>query len=82
MENQDNNSVSLPLLDHKFRYLGTLLIIAGAVSGYLYFFGGKPDWLITKVFAVLTSYLETRTFVIAQTNLYDEIAAVFLVLGL
>ncbi len=77
----EKNMIGLPLLDYKYKYAGILLIFTAAISGYLYFFGGKPDWLVSKIFAVLTSYLETRTFVVAQTNLLDEIASIFLVAG-
>jgi len=82
MGNANNQNLYFPLLKHWFRYAGIALLFLGAISGYLYFWGGKPDFLTTKVFAILTSYMETRTFVVAQTNMLDEIAAIFLILGL
>lgn len=74
--------INFPLLDHRFRYAGIGFILIGLLAGYLYFFGGKPEFFTSKVFAFLTSYLETRTFVIAQTNLLDEIAAITIITGL
>lgn len=71
-----------PLLKHWFRYAGLALLLIGGLAGYLYFAGGKPEFFTAKVFAFLTSYMETRSFVVAQTNMLDEIAAVFLILGL
>jgi hypothetical protein len=82
MDNADNRNFYFPLLKHWFRYVGIALLFLGGISGYLYFAGGKPEFFTTKVFAFLTSYMETRTFVVAQTNLLDETAAIFLILGL
>ncbi len=82
MDNANNQNLHFPLLKHWFRYAGQILLLIGGLAGYLYFLGGKPEIFTTKVFAFLTSYMETRTFVIAQTNMLDEIAAVFLILGL
>lgn len=82
MDNANNQKLHFPLLKHWFRYAGLALLLIGGLAGYLYFLGGKPEIFTTKVFAFLTSYMETRTFVIAQTNMLDEIAAVFLIMGL
>lgn len=73
--------ISILLFPHKFRYAGLVLFLLGIVAGYLYYFGGKPDFFVTPVFAMVTSYLETRFFVLAQTNLLDEISAVFTICG-
>lgn len=74
--------ISNLLFPHKFRYAGFVLILLGAISGYLYYFGGKPEFFVSPVFAMVTSYLETRFFVLAQTNLLDEMAAVFTIAGM
>lgn len=74
--------ISIFLFPHKFRYAGFIFILFGIVAGYVYYFGTKPDFFVTPVFAMLTSYLETRFFVMAQTNLLDELAAVFTIFGL
>lgn len=70
------------LFPRKFKFAGYVLIVLGLISAYLYFLGGKPDFLTSPIFAVITSYAETRYLVLAQTNLLDEIAAVFLLTGL
>lgn len=65
-----------------FLWLGTVFLAIGVLATYLYFYGGKPDFFETKIFAVYTSYIKTRYFVWAQTNLLDEIGGVFSLLGL
>lgn len=72
----------LPLLPYRFRYVGFLLIILSFGAAYLYFWGGRPAFFEIPVFAIVTSYVETRWMVIAQTNALDEIAVVFGILGL
>lgn len=78
---QSMERISIFFFPHKFRYAGFVFIFLGIVAGYLYYFGGKPDFFVSPVFAMVTSYLETRFFVMAQTNLLDEIAAVFTICG-
>ena len=74
--------MSLPLLPYRWRFAGLGLVIAGLIAGYLYYYGGRPAFFEVPVFAIITSYIETRTWVIAQTNLLDEMAAVFILTGL
>jgi len=77
----DMNS-TIPLLPVKARLIGFLLIFPGLAAGYLYYFGGKPSVFEIPVFAIVTSYLETRFMVLAQTNILDETAAVCIISGL
>jgi len=70
------------LLPHKARYFGFALIPLGFFFGYLYFFGGRPAFFETKVFAVVTTYLEYRYFVFAKTNLLDELFAILSIGGI
>ena len=44
--------------------------------------GGKPEIFNIKVFAIVTTYLETRYFVISQTNILDELAAILFISGI
>jgi hypothetical protein len=74
--------MSLPLLPFRWRFAGLGLILAGLIAGYMYYFGSKPAFFEVPVFAIITSYFETRTWVVAQTNLLDEMAAVFILTGL
>jgi hypothetical protein len=70
------------LFPYFFRYIGILLIFIGIGSVYLYFWGGRPDFFEVPVLALVTSYIDTRWFVVAQTNLLDELAFVFGITGL
>jgi hypothetical protein len=72
----------MPLLPYKFRYYSIFILIIAIVCGYLYFFGGRPVFFTVPVFAAVTSYIETRTMVLAQTNILDEIAVVFFIISL
>ena len=49
---------------------------------YAYFTGHKPEWLVTKVFAIASFYGEPRYFAVIQTNLLDEMGSVFTIFGL
>ncbi len=72
----------LPLLPYRFRYAGYILILLSFGSAYLYFFGGRPSFFEVPVFAIATSYAETRWFVISQTNLLDELSVAFVIVAL
>ena len=72
----------LPLFPNQFRFAGYLLILIGLGSAYLYYWGGRSSFFEIPVLAVVTSYAETRWFVLAQTNLLDEMALIFLLTGL
>lgn len=73
---------SLPLLPYQFRFAGFAIIFFSLGAAYLYFLGGRPAVFEVPVFAFVTSYAETRWFVIAQTNALDEIAVLCTLLGL
>lgn len=78
----DPSKSSLPLFPYRSRWGGYVAILAGLFSGYLYFWGGRPAFFEIPVFAVVTSYAETRWFVFAKTNALDEMAVVFILAGL
>ena len=82
MADSNQSTLLLPLFPHRFRWGGYIALIAGLFSGYLYVWGGRPSLFEISVFAVVTSYAETRWFVIAQTNALDEMALVFVLTGL
>lgn len=82
MARGDRSYNSLPLLPFRFRFVGYGLILISFGAAYLYFLGGRPALFEVPVFAILTSYAETRWFVIAQTNALDELAVVCALLGL
>lgn len=61
--------------------IGITLMLLSIPFAYLYFWGGRPEAFNIKVFAIVSQYLETRYFVLAQTNVLDELAATLLTLG-
>lgn len=71
----------MPLFPYYTRFIGITCIFAGTIAGYLYFFGGKPEFFECKVFAFVSAYVRTRYFVVIQTNLLDEIAAIGIIAG-
>lgn len=81
MEIASDKHFSRLLLSNRFRLPGYFLLFISGLSGYFYFLGGKPQMFEVPVFAVLTAYFESRWFVVAQTNLLDEIAIVTGILG-
>ena len=82
MANQPNKYSTIPLLPHSLRYAGYFLLLLSFGAAYLYFIGGRPPIFEVPVFAIVTSYAETRWMVIAQTNALDEMAIIFALLGL
>lgn len=74
--------IQLPLLPSGWKIPGLLLFLSGLVMLYAYFTGHKPQWLVTKVFAIASFYGEPRYFSVIQTNLLDEMGSVFSIFGL
>ena len=70
------------LFPYKTKFLGLTFIILAIPFGYLYIWGGRPDIFKVKVFAVISAYMEIRYMVLAQTNILDELAVVFLITGI
>ncbi|MBV5312302.1 MAG: hypothetical protein JZU47_03340 [Prolixibacteraceae bacterium] len=70
------------LFPHRTRFYGLILILVSLACAWLYFWGGKPDIFNIRIFAIVSAYIETRYFVWAQTNILDELAAVFLIAGI
>lgn len=73
---------SVPLFPGFYKKVGIVLIFISLIAAYLYYFAGKPSFFNIPVFAIVSSYLETRTLVLAQTNILDESAGILLILGL
>lgn len=72
--------MSLPLLHYRWKFPGFFLLLSGAVLGTIYF---TSDFTIRMpVFAVFSSFLETRMFVTFKTNVADDIILLLLVSGL
>jgi hypothetical protein len=71
----------LAIFPYRAKYLGLAFIMIAIPFAYLYFWGGKPDVFNIKTFAFVTTYSETRYFVWSQTNILDELAAIFFISG-
>jgi hypothetical protein len=78
----DQRPLNLPLFPNRARWVGISLFLAGLVSGYLYFLGSRPAFFQVPVFAIVSSYMENRFLVIAQTNILDELFAIFCLAGI
>jgi len=77
-----DKSLKLSLFPYKAKFIGFTLLFLAVPFAYLYFWGGKPEIFNVKVFAVVTTYLETRYFTLSQTNALDELAAICFIIGL
>jgi hypothetical protein len=73
---------NLSVFPYKAKFLGLSLMVLAVPFAYLYFWGGKPEIFNFKTFAFVTTYLETRYFVVSQTNILDELAALFFIAGI
>lgn len=70
----------MKLLPYRFKYYGVGLTMAGLVllAGYAWL-----DFRVTApVWAILSSFFETRAFTVTTTNLTDELLMVALLCGL
>ena len=67
------------LLPYKFKWVGTVLVCLGIVG--LVFYIWFDFRLILPVLAVVSSFLETKTFIIIQTNVADELILVSFLAG-
>lgn len=72
----------IPLLNYPFKIIGLLLVLISLLCGYLYFLGGRPTVFEIPVFAIVSSYMESRFFVIAKTNILDELCGILLIGGM
>lgn len=74
--------LNLSIFNFKAKIIGLALMVLALLFAYLYFWGGKPEVFNIKIFAIVTTYLETRYFVVSQTNILDELAAILLISGI
>jgi len=77
-----STKMSLSVFCYRIKFLGLAFIILAVPFAYLYFWGGRPDFFQVKVFAIVSKYMETRYFVIAQTNILDELASILFISGI
>lgn len=74
--------MKMGFLRSKYKYLGWLVLVSGSFLGYLAVsFNYKPDILDLPIFAIYSSYLDKTVMDMTRTNLLDEIAFVFILIG-
>ncbi|MEI6575981.1 MAG: hypothetical protein WCO63_07370 [Bacteroidota bacterium] len=72
-----------PFLPFYFRFAGYLSFGTGAIWAYFVLVQNyKPDFLNVNIFAIHSSYLDTRVMQMTRTNLADEIACLLMLVGL
>lgn len=82
LNSESSLELNLSIFPYKAKYIGLILMVLSLPLNYLYFWGGKPAIFNIKIFAIVTTYLETKYFVVSQTNILDELAAIFLIVGI
>jgi hypothetical protein len=71
------------LMPRNFRFVGIFFIVLGLILGISrFYFGNKPDLLDMKMFALSSSYLDTRYMEFVRNNLSEEFTGFFLIAGL
>lgn len=83
MENIAAGRIKKYLLPHFFQPAGLIIFLAGIVFSILRFsIGIKPKFLDVKVFAVWSTYLDTKYMKFISNNIGEEICGFVTVLGL
>ncbi len=77
------NLKGIYLLPKSFRYAGWLFVILGIVSAVFRFhYGIKPEFLEIKVFAIYSSFLQSKYFSFITNNYSEEITGLLVLTGL
>lgn len=82
LNTESSSELNLSIFPYKAKFIGLILMALSLPFTYLYFWGGKPAIFNIKIFAIVTTYLETKFFVVSQTNALDELAAIFFLIGI
>lgn len=72
---------SAELLPYAYRKFSFGAIGVGVLLLYFYFKGKRPNFLEIDTFALASTYLEKRFFVMIKTNLLDELGFIFSLIG-
>lgn len=71
------------LLPNRFKIIGLFLLAIGIIlTVSRFYFGQKPDWLDMKVFAVYSSFLQTKFFTFITNNILEELSGLSVFIGL
>ena len=78
-----DNFKRIYLFPYETKILGILLAILGIILGvFRFYFGIKPEYLEVKVFAVYSSFLESKYLSVITNNISEEITGLILLAGL
>lgn len=82
MGNHSNKVIDDLLLPYKFKPVGWLLILPGLLLLLIrYYFEIKASLLNLKVFAIYSTYLETKYFTVIENHVTEELGGLLLFLG-
>ena len=70
------------LWPHKFRKISYWLIAAGVLLSYAHLKGYRPAFLDFETFAIASTFLQKRFFVLIENNFLDELAFLTFQMGL
>jgi len=71
------------LLPNRFKIIGLFLLAIGIILTVSRFYlGQKPEWLDIKVFAVYSSFLQTKFFTFITNNILEELSGLSIFIGL
>jgi hypothetical protein len=71
----------IPLFPHKAKYLSIGFLVISFFFGYIYFFTGENEILQFRTLAIISIYFDSRYFEIIETNIADEISAIFFIVA-
>jgi glycerol uptake facilitator-like aquaporin len=71
------------MLPHAFQVAGWFMSFTGVIFTYLRFgLGIKPEWLKFNVFAIYSTYFDSKYFQVIENNISEEICGIVLLTGL
>ena len=71
------------LLPGRLKLQGSILIFIGSFLGIVRFwYGIKPDFLNFKMFAIYSSYLQSKTFEVVTNQMSEEVVGILILSGL
>jgi hypothetical protein len=71
------------LMPGSLRFVGIIFFVIGCLFGLArFYFGIKPEFLEIKVFAVFSSYFQTKYMELISNNMIEELTGFFMLSGL
>ncbi|MCP5063449.1 MAG: hypothetical protein GY936_13435 [Ignavibacteriae bacterium] len=77
------NKNGIYLLPNRIRIVGWLLLLVGIpFSIFRFYLGQKPEFFDVKVFAIYSTFLQTKYLSVITNNISEEISGLTILLGL